>query len=158
MLQDRILEIVVYLVSHLNEQRGTLGNLDEMSTDLRSMGFTDNEISSAYNWLLKHFENYPDSFSVHFKNDDKGAVRVLSDIERKIISPEAYGFLIQLRHLGLISAEQMEMILDRCTLFDADPIDIGDIKILASAAMFDGGFSDMPFAFWLGDSDREPIN
>ena len=88
-MQDKILEIVVYLMNRLTDHQGTMSNIDEMSADLRSMGFTDNEISSAYNWLLKHFEDYPNSFSFSDNRNDSGAVRVLSDAERGVISADA---------------------------------------------------------------------
>jgi uncharacterized protein Smg (DUF494 family) len=145
-------------MNQLTDHQGTLTNIDEMSADLRSMGFTDNEISSAYNWLLKHFEDYPDSFSFTERSISNGSVRVLSDSERGIISAEAYGYLLQLRHLNLLTVEQMEMILDRCALFVNDPIDINEMKILASVAMFDTGSSDFPYAVWVGDPESEPIN
>jgi uncharacterized protein Smg (DUF494 family) len=157
-VQDKILEIVVYLMNRLTDHQGTMSSIDEMSADLRSMGFTDHEISSAYNWLLKHFEDYPDSFSFSDKRNDSGSVRVLSDAERSIISPDAYGYLLQLRHLNLLTTEHMEMILDRCALFVNDPIDISEMKILASVAMFDTGSSDLPYAVWVGDPESEPIN
>ena len=157
-MQDRILEIVVYLMNQLSEHQEALGNIDEMSADLRSMGFTDTEISSAYNWLLQHFEDYPDSFSFTEKEISPKSVRVLSENERKIIAPEAYGYLLQLRHLRLLTTEQLEMILDRCALFASDPIDLNEIKILASTALFDTGSTDMPFAIWVGDPESEPIN
>lgn len=157
-MQDRILEIVVYLMNQISEHQETLHNIDEMSADLRSMGFTDTEISSAYNWLLQHFEDYPESFS--FTDEEIGfeSVRVLSETERKILSPEAYGYLLQLRFLRLLTTEQLEMILDRCALFASDPIDVTEIKILASSAMFDSGSIDTPFMIWVGDPESEPIN
>lgn len=157
-MQDKILEIVVYLMNQLSDHQGTINNIDEMSADLRSMGFTDKEISSAYSWLLKHFEDYPESFSIPKNKIDGGSVRILSDAERKIIMPDAYGYLLQLRQLHLLSAEQLELILDRCALFSSDPIDIEEIKFFASAAMFETGSSEMPFAIWTGDPESEPIN
>jgi Smg protein len=158
-VHDRILAIVVYLMNCLSEPQAALNNFDEMSADLRSMGYPDNEISSAYSWLLKHFEEYPDNYAFS-QEQMKGsrAVRILSETEKKVISPEAYGYLMHLRHLGLLTAEQLEMILDRSTLFGTDPIDIDEIKIMASAAMFDGGSSEYPYAVWVGDPENEPIN
>lgn len=158
-MQDKILEIVVYLMNRLTDHQGSLSNFDEMSADLRSMGFTDTEISSAYNWLLKHFEDYPDSFSyAHNKKISSSAVRILSEMERNVISPEAYGYLLQLRHLDLLTTEQLEMILDRCALFVNEPIGLNEIKLLASVAMFDSGSSEFPYAMWAGDPESEPIN
>jgi uncharacterized protein Smg (DUF494 family) len=146
-------------MNRLTDHQGAMSNLEEMSADLRSMGYTDNEISSAYTWLLKHFEDYPDSLA--FKDERMAgnrSIRVLSEHEKKTVSAEAYGYLIHLRQLGLLTAEQMEMILDRCSLFGADPIDIGEIKVMASAAMFDGAANDYPYAVWVGDPESEPIN
>ena len=146
-------------MNRLTDHQGALSNFDEMSADLRSMGYSDNEISSAYTWLLKHFEDYPESFS--FKDDRiKGnrSVRVLSEQEKRVVSPESYGYLMQLRHLGLLTTEQLEMILDRISLFGSDPVDISEIKLMASAAMFEGGTSDYPYAIWVGDPESEPIN
>jgi uncharacterized protein Smg (DUF494 family) len=158
MVQDRILEIVVYLMNRLTDHQESVGSFDEMSADLRSMGFTDSEISSAYSWLLKHFEDYPESFSFSDKQAGSRSVRILSDPEKKIISPDAYGYLVQLRQLNLISAEQLEMILDRCSLYMNEPIDLNEMKLFASAALFDAGSSEYPNAVWMGDPESEPIN
>lgn len=157
-MQDRILEIVVYLMNRLTDHQGSMGSIDEMSADLRSMGFTDNEISSAYSWLLKHFEDYPDSFSFTDTKINSRSVRVLSHAEREVISPEAYGYLLQLRQLGLLTAEQLEMILDRCTLFVNELIGVDEMKLLASVAMFETSSSEFPYAVWVGDPESEPIN
>ncbi|MEZ5358500.1 MAG: DUF494 family protein [Candidatus Zixiibacteriota bacterium] len=157
-MQDRILEIVVYLMNQISEHQETIHNIDEMSADLRSMGFTDNEISSAYNWLLQHFEDYPESFSFTDEEIGSTSVRILSETERKILSPEAYGYLLQLRHLRLLTTEQLEMILDRCALFASDPVDVTEVKILASSTMFDTGSIDTPFMIWVGEPENEPIN
>jgi uncharacterized protein Smg (DUF494 family) len=158
MVQEKILEIVVYLMNRLTDHQGSVSSFDEMSADLRSMGFTDTEISSAYSWLLKHFEDYPDSFATAAAKTDSRAVRVLSEAERRVISPEAYGYLLQLRQLNLLSIEQMEMILDRCALFISDPVDLSEIKVLASVAMFESGSSEFPYSVWVGDPESEPIN
>jgi len=157
-LQDRILEIVAYMMSCLTDLQGGISGIDEMSADLRSQGFTDTEISSAYNWLIKHFEDYPRSFAVKGKRAGSKSVRILSDNERRMISPEAYGYLLQLRHLGLLTIEQMEIILDRCLLLPTDQMDIDEVKYLASAAMFDLSSGDLPYTVWIGDPESEPIN
>ena len=157
-MQEKILEIVVYLMNRLTEHQETLSSFDEMSADLRSMGFTDSEIASAYNWLLKHFEDYPESFSLADIETDSRAVRVLSDAERRVISADAYGYLLQLRYLNLLSTEQMEMILDRCALFVNDPVGLTEIKILASVALFETGSAEFPYSVWVGDPESEPIN
>ncbi len=157
-MQDRILEIVVYLMNQLSEEQGSLNSIDDMSDDLRSMGFTDKEISSAYSWLLNHFEDYPESFEFRDKNNNRKSFRVLSDIERKIISAEGYGYLLQLRQLGLLTTEQFEMILDRCALFTTDPVSSDEVKLFASATMFDTASTDLSSPVWIDDPENEAVN
>lgn len=157
-MQDRILEIVVYLMNQLSEEQGSLNSIDDMSDDLRSMGFTDKEISSAYSWLLNHFEDYPESFEFRDNNKKRKSFRVLSDIERKIISAEGYGYLLQLRQLGLLTTEQFEMILDRCALFTTDPVSSDEVKMFASATMFDTASTDLSAPVWVDDPENEAVN
>lgn len=157
-MEDRILEIVVYLMNQLAEERGSLSTIDDMSDDLRSLGFTDKEISSAYIWLLNHFEDYPESFEFHDKDNKCKSLRILSDLERKVISPDGYGYLLQLRTLRLLSTEQFEMILDRCALFTTDPIDLDEIKLYASAALFDTRSADLAVPMWIDNAENEAVN
>jgi uncharacterized protein Smg (DUF494 family) len=158
MVQDRILEIVVLLMNHLEEHQGSLGNIDDMSENLRSLGFTDSEISTAYNWLFKQIETAPDSFNFNERPDRTSAVRVLSEAERKIFEPDAYGYLLQLQHLGLLTAEQVESIIDKGMVLGAGSVDVDEAKFLVSGVLFDNASVDFLSSEWFTDMESEPIN
>jgi uncharacterized protein Smg (DUF494 family) len=158
MVQDRILEIVVLLMNHLEEHQGSLGNIDDMSENLRSLGFTDSEISTAYNWLFKQLENAPDNFNFSERGGKTPAVRVLSGAERKVFEPDAYGYLLQLQHLGLLNTEQFESIIDKGMVLGASPIDIDEAKFLVSGVLFDAPAVDFLSSDWFTDLESEPIN
>ena len=131
---DRVLEIVVLLMTHIKETRGQLENLEDISDSLRSQGFTDNEITSAYSWVLDQLQTesqllrgiaYPGS-----------SIRVFSEKERQHFSNESLGYMMQLRHLGLLTEAHLETVLERGALIGPAPINLDQIKILIGTVLF----------------------
>jgi Smg protein len=139
---DRVLEIVVLLMSHLKENQGQLDNLEEISDSLKSQGFTDNEISSAYSWVLDQLQ--VDSQFLYEASAPLTSFRILSDRERQHFSTKSIGYLLQLKHVGVINEAQMEMVLERGSLIGQSPVDLEQIKIIIGTVLFrDSGHPEM---------------
>ena len=134
---ERILEIVFYLVQHMRNNNGALLHLDDLSQSLKNMGFSDNEISSAYGWFLEEVQSR--DVQELMKSDRRQLPpRIFSEIEKQIFTTEARGFLIQLHQLGLLNAEQFEAIIDRVNLLEPTSVDVRTLKIIASSIIFSG--------------------
>jgi len=131
---DRVLEIVVFLMSKIKDQQGQLDDLEEIASYLKNQGFTENEISSAYSWFLDHLQN--DNEFLYNSSINSNATRILSDQERQLFSTDAIGYLIQLRHLGLLSEQQFEMVLERGLMIWTSSIDIDQVKLLIETILF----------------------
>ena len=131
---NRVLEIVVFLMSHIRDHQGQLDNLDDVSSYLKSNGFTENEISSAYSWVLDQIQS--DSQFLLNNDNGNGSFRVLSDQERRIFTTGALGYMLQLNYLGLINNSQMELILDRGSLLGSTPIDLEQLKLIIGSMLF----------------------
>ncbi|MDD5425502.1 MAG: DUF494 family protein [candidate division Zixibacteria bacterium] len=134
-MRNRILEIVVYLMDHIQEHRGQIIDVEDLSAHLRSLGYTENEISSAYSWLVDRFESTSENFysdfpEIHCSN------RILTDYERFQFTPEAHGFLIKLLNQNLIDDEQFETVLERGAIFNPKPITEEQIKLIVSSVIF----------------------
>ena len=131
---DRVLEIVVFLMSKIKDQQGKLDDLEEIASYLKNQGFTENEISSAYSWFLDHLQN--DNEFLYNSTINANATRILSDLERQLFSSEAVGYLLQLRHLGLLSDQQFEMVLERGSMIWTSSINLDQIKMLIETILF----------------------
>lgn len=131
---NRVLEIVVYLMTHIKDHQGQLENIEDVSSYLKSNGFTDNEISSAYSWVLDQLQTET-QFALEEPPSDF-SYRVLTDQERRIFTANAIGYLLQLRHLGLLSDPLIETILERGSLLGTPAIDVQQIKIIVGAMLF----------------------
>lgn len=150
-VESKILEIVVYLIDHIRENQGQLSDMDDVSSDLRSMGYTDNEISSAYCWVM---DRYGTSDQVYFSEfpDEHNSLRVLTGSERYQFSADAQGFLFRILNLGLIDDEQLEMILDRGTMLGPKPVNLEQIKLIASSFVFSDA-ADIDGFPWLSSDE-----
>jgi uncharacterized protein Smg (DUF494 family) len=134
-MRNRILEIVVFLMDYIRDDHGHQSEADDVSTALRNLGYSDQEISSAYTWFLEQFKGTPEQFFSKFP-EDRSSLRVLTDVERTYVLPEAHGFLIKLRNGGVINGEQFEAIIERAIFFATEPITLEQMKIISSAVVF----------------------
>ena len=121
-------------MTHIKDHQGQLDNIDDISSYLKSSGFTDNEISSAYSWVLDQMQ--PGSEFLPAESQADFSFRILSEPERRSFSPDAMGYLLQLRHLGLLSDSQIELILERGTLVGPSPVDLEQMKLIVGALLF----------------------
>jgi len=155
-LGERILEIVFYLVQHMRNNNGALLHLEDISKSLKNMGFSDNEISSAYGWFLEEVQT-SDMQQVISERGGKNSPRHFSEPEKQMFTVEARGFLIQLYQMGLLNPEQFEAIVDRVNLLEPSGVDINTLKIIASSIIF-GGINRNWDLNWFNISGEETVH
>ena len=133
-MRNKILEIVVFLIDYMREKGAKQTTTEEISVKLSEMGYTDDEIDTAYDWFVEQFssENEPEYSSFPKRS---GSMRILTDTERLLISPDAYGFLMKLLNGGVIDDEQLETVIDRVISLSGDPLTLDQIKEIASSVI-----------------------
>ena len=134
-MRDRILEIVVFLMDYMRDNQDRLTESDDFSSVLKTMGYADNEISSAYFWLMNRFGSTPEQLFSNFPEVHRSC-RILTAAEHVLLTTEAYGFLLKLQNLSLIDDESFESILERVSLFGTEPVTSEQIKLIASSIVF----------------------
>ncbi|MAT38489.1 MAG: hypothetical protein CL946_02665 [Ectothiorhodospiraceae bacterium] len=132
-MQEKIVEIIVYLINEMqNDKR--LGEID--LRQLSDRGYTENEISTAFSWMFDKI-NLGESLVRNEGPDSHHSFRILHETERSVITPEAYGYLIQLRELGLLDDMDVEMAIDKIMMAGFGKVDINEIKSVVASIMFD---------------------
>ncbi len=133
-MEERLIEIIVYLLEefrfHSRQQ-----NYNEMSKELLSRGYTKDEINLAFKWIANFWQDRNSSAEDEF-NYTQRSTRILHDVERIVINPEAFGYLLQMRHLGLLSDADMEMVIDKALSLGTASITIDDIKSIVASIIF----------------------
>lgn len=164
--RERVIEIIVFLLAEirLNKQ---LADID--LKPLTKQGFSQSEISTAFSWLFdkiaaSSMEQAPVVLATTFTPEGNvetsrsyadGPYRVYHEAERNIIAVEAQGYLLQLRELGLLSDNELEMVIDRIMMSGVPAVTLLEMKELVAAMVFD--FDDstrMGSRLMLNASDR----
>jgi Smg protein len=132
-MHEKIVEILVYLISELRKNP-SIGDID--LTVLSQKGYSSSEISTAFNWLYEKISK-GDATITDTAPSSPHSHRVLHEAERSVISSEAYGYLIQLRELGLITELDIEVIIDRIMMSGYLSVNIEEIKFMVVALLME---------------------
>ena len=62
--------------------------------------------------------------------------RILHPAERFIISPEAYGYLIHLRELNILSDSEFELVIERAMLSGYEQLSAQEIQTVVNSILF----------------------
>jgi uncharacterized protein Smg (DUF494 family) len=145
-MNERVVEILVYIMNEMQGEPAAAQHLEILSRDLLQRGYTENEISSAFSWLYERYQNEKQELVRHIGPALPGTFRVLHDLERLVISPAGYGYLLQLKHLGILDDIEIEQVIERAMMAGATRLPEAAIKSLAASALFKlDGMSDGAF-------------
>ncbi|RPI14933.1 MAG: DUF494 family protein [Ignavibacteriae bacterium] len=132
MYYDKIIEIIVFLLRELQNNK----QLSEVDLDaLSKLGYTQNEINTAFGWLYSKMFSGEKVFTTDKSTHQSH--RVLHDVERNIILPDAHGYLIQLRELGLLSDMDIEVIIDKIMVSGFTNVGVDEIKAFIASYLLD---------------------
>ena len=90
---------------------------------LEDEGFGPDDLQAAA-WLLRGLTESAGSAPSPGATPGKHAQRVLSAEERAALSPDAWGYLLDLQRRGSLDAGQVERVLDLLAESDVRPIDV----------------------------------
>lgn len=132
-MHEKVIEIIVYLVSEMRNNK-RLGDIDLKV--LEESGYTLTEISNAFSWLFEKLAGSEENVAV-FRAPADRSYRILHDVEKLVITPEAQGYLIQLRELGILSDAAYENVIDRAMMSGYSSVGLDDIKAIVSSLVFE---------------------
>lgn len=138
MMQERIIEIVMFLLSEIRRTKKSLGELD--LRELEDRGYSQAEITSAFSWITERYSGDPVTridWAV-----PSGSFRVLHPAEKQVISPEAFGYLLQLYVLGMVTLEDVELVIERAMMSGFERITAPEIQSIVMGMLFDGDVFD----------------
>ena len=132
-MREKIVEIIVYLMSELRNNI-PLGEID--LSVLANSGYTPTEISTAFGWLYEKIK-LGEHATTETAKSSPHSHRVLHEAERSVFSPDAHGYLIQLRELGLITEGDIETVIDRVMLADYAVAGVQDTKSIVASILLE---------------------
>jgi Smg protein len=133
-MTESVLDVLMYLFETAGDegvppQPDRVGLRDE----LERAGFRDREIDRALEWL--------DGLALR-RADEVGeppterAIRIYGRDECVRIDSHGRGYMMYLEQIGILSAHQRELVIDRLMALDCEEIDVDDIKWVVLMVLF----------------------
>lgn len=131
-MYERVVEIIMFLVNELQSNK----QLSEVDVSvLAKNGYTDSEISTAFSWLFERM-NVGQTMAEE-ASAAEGSHRILHEVEKMVIAPEAYGYLLQARQFAVLSNKDVETIIERIMAAGFSRVGIPEMKSFIAGILFD---------------------
>lgn len=131
-MYERVVEIIMFLVNEL-ESNKQLSDVDV--SVLSKNGYTQSEISTAFSWLFERM-NIGQRMADEAEAGE-ASHRILHDVEKMVISPEAFGYLLQARQFRILSNRDLETIIERVMAAGFSTVGVPEMKSFIAGMLFD---------------------
>ncbi|HWZ62243.1 MAG TPA: DUF494 domain-containing protein [Steroidobacteraceae bacterium] len=125
-----ILDILIYVFDrYMLADAPQVPRREHLARDLERAGFTPAKVERALDWLTElAFGRDRPPLPAANADADAAGVRIFSDSELARLSTECRGFLLTLERLGVLTAQQRELVIERMLALDADEPDTEQLK------------------------------
>jgi Smg protein len=137
MNNDSVLDILIYLFENYLDGDADADDVPQPSRDalreeLENAGFAESGIERALEWL----EGLGGEDVPVAGDAESRSFRVFSGYETARLSVEVRGYVLHLENIGILSAHQRELVIDRLLALDADETDIEQVKWVVLMVLF----------------------
>ena len=124
-----ILDILIYVFDrYMLADAPEVPQREHLARDLERAGFTPAKVERALDWLTELAFGRDRPLPAASSDAQHTGVRIFSDSELARLSTECRGFLLTLERLGVLTAQQRELVIDRMLALDADEPDTEQLK------------------------------
>jgi Smg protein len=120
-------DVLVYLFEHYF-QAEIYPDPDQLARKLSAVGFEDEDISDALNWLSSLQETRP---AQELASGVSTSVRLYDDSEIAKLDAASRGFLVFLETAGAIDARMREIIIERAMELPEPQVSLPKFKVIA---------------------------
>jgi len=135
-MSDRIPEVVAMILEQLRAfVEGDELALNDLSDALDHSDYDTDDVDAAFDFIFQALE--PVSHETYAEQRPGApSQRVLNDGERLALSPEAQGYLMKLRESGVLTDDQIEIVLEHATASRVPKMGVEDVRDIASDVVF----------------------
>ncbi|MEC9375614.1 MAG: DUF494 domain-containing protein [Pseudomonadota bacterium] len=133
-MNETVLDVLMYLFENFSGQEyDHAPDQVLMRNELLRAGFGELEVDRALAWLEDLAESETKSF---FNEPSNQSTRIFSGYELARLDSECLGYLVYLEQIGILTASQREVVLDRLMALDSIDIDVEQVKWVVLMVLF----------------------
>lgn len=136
-MSDTVLDVLLYLFETYSEQeppdyKPGAANQDVLREELLKAGFGEPEIDSALDWL----DGLNETSAPFAGIPGERSIRVYNEVELRRLDLECRGYLLYLEQIGILSAAQREVVIDRLMALGSGTVDKEQVKWVVLMVLF----------------------
>jgi Smg protein len=131
-MSDTVLDVLLYLFETYTEQEPESADQDVLRDELLRAGFGEPEVDSALDWLYGLNETSAPYAGI----PGERSVRVYNEVEIRRLDLDCRGYLLYLEQVGILSAAQREVVIDRLMALGSDTVDKEQLKWVVLMVLF----------------------
>ncbi len=132
-MKESVLDILIHLFENfLDADEDSEPNRDTLRHELEQAGYPEDDVERALAWL----DGLAGDPERALPEGAVRAMRVFSGDEQLRLDTDVRGHLLHLEHLGILSASQREVVIDRLLALEADDIDIEQLRWVVLMVLF----------------------
>jgi len=134
-----MIDVLVYLFENYYDFT-THPKPEALARKLSAVGFEDDEISVALDWLARLKSARVADFA-----SDRRALRIYTEDEQEKLGVDCLNFVVFLELAGVVTPALRELIVERGMSLDDDPVPLAKFKIIVLMVL------------WSREQDLEPL-
>ena len=143
-MKENVLDVLMYLFeTYVDTDEEPEADHNELRDELSRAGFGDREIDRALDWLdglTDHQEG------LAFNAQTGHGTRIYSDFEHERLDVGCRGYITYLEQIGILSAPQREILIDRLLALESADIDVDQIKWVVLMVLFSQPGQELAYA------------
>jgi uncharacterized protein Smg (DUF494 family) len=125
-IEKKVVEILLNVLHKIDLSYLTEDELEFIQDELQNKGYHQHDIRMVLNWIINHSPEMEEVSLESRQSPDH--FRVLHEMEKTFLAPEAQGFLLELSHNGAITPQELEDILQRVVWLGQENLSLDDLR------------------------------
>jgi len=143
-MKENVLDVLMYLFeTYVDIEEEPEADHNELRDELSRAGFGDPEIDRALDWL-DGLTEHQDNLAFHAQTER--GTRIFSDFEHERLDSGCRGYITYLEQIGILSAPQREILVDRLLALETADIDVEQIKWVVLMVLFSQPGQELAYA------------
>ena len=143
-MKENVHDVLMYLFeTYIDAEEEPESDQNELRDELSRAGFGDSEIDRALDWLDGLTDNH-DKFICNLQA--VRGTRIFNDVETERLDVGCRGFITYLEQIGILSAPQREILIDRLLALETPDIDVEQIKWVVLMVLFSQPGQELAYA------------
>jgi uncharacterized protein Smg (DUF494 family) len=135
-VDEQMMNLFSLIAEQVRNKQELFDNEGKIMQTLLNSGFLLSEADAALTLMQTLVQNQSESFMTRESRSSSIRMRTMNREERERFTVDAFGFVSKLTHLGIISEDQREELLEKAMTAYTDRIDLEHIKNLIAFIFF----------------------